>query len=300
LKKFFCKYSPLTFFLAIFFLSCEREFPVHNYIVYNKLIAICFVDTDSSFIIKLSKTNTPYAEPSVLTNPELAVIELSDENNKSMIFKKVGDVCILKERFKQGNLYSLTVKHPEYQSIESKTILPYKLSNVIYKGTMEPYESGDSILVNKFRINAGQSKYLVIRHIIKKKLLTISGDTVSFNDTTWIDGISNNILNILPENAVNTALFVTLKPSSENIIEFKSFASFVKNEKVLELNSQFELISCNEEFFKYMRSIILYNWNANSSKNYYSSPIAVFSNIENGYGIFAGYSKTVFEVKHKK
>ncbi len=52
-----------------------------------------------------------------------------------------------------------------------------------------------------------------------------------------------------------------------------------------EINCKIEVISCSEAYYNYMKSITKYGM---SLGNPFSQPVQVYSNINNGFGIFAG------------
>ena len=55
------------------------------------------------------------------------------------------------------------------------------------------------------------------------------------------------------------------------------------------------LLSVSEQYYKYVTSVIEQQ---NNNDDYYAEPTKVYNNINNGYGIFAGYctSKCVVEL----
>jgi len=53
------------------------------------------------------------------------------------------------------------------------------------------------------------------------------------------------------------------------------------------------LRSVSENYYRYKKSLYRYEVNSFSNILNSSNPVGLYSNIENGYGIFAGYSETV-------
>ena len=54
------------------------------------------------------------------------------------------------------------------------------------------------------------------------------------------------------------------------------------------------LISASEDYFRYKRT---YSLQEESSGDPFAQPVNVYNNIENGFGIVAGYSEDVFVYK---
>lgn len=55
------------------------------------------------------------------------------------------------------------------------------------------------------------------------------------------------------------------------------------------------LLSLNQEYYKYNTTLNLQHWN---DGNPFAEPVNVYNNIENGFGIFAGYSSDEVEYKY--
>lgn len=281
--------------------SCEREFPVTDYLENDKLVVNCFVTSDSTLELTISSTKSPYFTGSTFVDYDKCKIDLFGPDNRNIDFVRSGNsnVFDIKEKLTKDQNLKILVSYPGYESISSGTKLPQAIKMISYQGIIEINEENEQVLSNRFIINPGNNKYMIVRHIVNKKVINLAGDTISFIDTSWINNISQNIMSVLPGNAVNTILFAELNENVENYIEFESYDGFSKDLNLIEGYSSFELTACSEDYYKYMNTLQQYNWNASEENNSIILPVNIFSNIKNGYGIFAGYTKTIHKIKFK-
>lgn len=301
LSSVFCRCKPLTFFLLIFIVSCEKEFPVSDYREKDKLVLNCFITNDTTFEMSITKTKSPYSIGNTDIDYDKCKIELFDQNNRAISFVRNtnSNLFEVNEKLLSDQYYSIYVSYPGFEMIGSETWLPGPVNMISYTGTVHLNTENEQVLSNRFVINPGNNKYMIIRHIVNKKAISISGDTISFTDTSWISNTSQNIMSVLPANAVNTLLFAQLKKNEQNYLEFDSYDGFDKENNIIEGYSTFEFISCSEDYYKYISTLEQLNWNKNKDDSTILLPMNLFSNIKNGYGIFAGFAKTIHKIKYK-
>ena len=282
-------------------MSCEKDFPVSEYIEKDKLVFNCLLPNDSTMVFSLGKTLSPFSPGDKFLDFEKAEIVLTDKQSNKIDFVRSGisNVFVLIDKLRQDSIYNIIVKYPGFKNVYSDTYLPQPVRIVDYSGNIEVNDESIQVLRSQFTVNPSCCKYIIMRHIIEKKIVSLSGDTIAFSDTTWITKVSQNLESILPGNAVNTVLFAKLKPNVENAISFDSYDGFDKNENLIEGTSCFELISCSEDYYKYVSTKILSDWNKRNDNNSTILPVSIYSNIENGYGIFAGFSTVIHRVKFK-
>ncbi|MBK7094503.1 MAG: DUF4249 family protein [Saprospiraceae bacterium] len=90
-----------------------------------------------------------------------------------------------------------------------------------------------------------------------------------------------------------------MEKNEQNYLEFDSYDGFDKENNIIEGYSTFEFISCSEDYYKYISTLEQLNWNKNKDDSTIILPMNLFSNIKNGYGIFAGFAKTIHKIKYK-
>lgn len=107
-----------------------------------------------------------------------------------------------------------------------------------------------------------------------------------FSNSSWLSNVSRDTYNVMGElsQTQNASLFVSYYPAMNK----KASGSKTYNEEYW-----LELVSMSEDYYKYQKSYI--NQVTNIS-NPFASPIEVYSNIENGVGIFAGYNRQMIHL----
>ncbi len=73
----------------------------------------------------------------------------------------------------------------------------------------------------------------------------------------------------------------------------------MKDENLIEGISYFQIFSCSKDFYDYQKSLQLFKWNQEQNSTSIINPASVYTNIENGLGIFAGYDKQIIINKFK-
>ncbi|MFV0378277.1 MAG: DUF4249 family protein [Mangrovibacterium sp.] len=102
-----------------------------------------------------------------------------------------------------------------------------------------------------------------------------------FSNGSWLGNVSRDRFNVLGEldKPESASLFVSYYPAmNQQSYSFKPY----------QIEYWLEVVSMSEDYYKYQKSYI--NQVVNIS-NPFASSIEVYSNIENGVGIFAGYSR---------
>ncbi len=79
-------------------------------------------------------------------------------------------------------------------------------------------------------------------------------------------------------------------------VNITNYQDLKDEENHFEEKYKIALLSINKELYQYIRS---YNKNAETGDNPFAQPVQVFSNIENGMGIFAGYNPVFYEFYSK-
>lgn len=290
----------LTFFMLIAFISCEKVYDTKVDIKDRILVLNTTFAKDSSWQIKLSSTKSPF----ILNDIDIisdAQIVVQDENNviiNDFYFENQGKYYTSNHLVEKKN-YKITVFHNDFKPISSESSIPPKvLVDSISFSTTNTSEN-EKVLKTNFQISTSFDGYLMIEHIVKKKVLSISNDTISYVDTIWIQDSGDDFEKILPEYAQNQELFLDYKFTTNKTFSFLSFDGFVKDDNLIEGISYFEFFSCSKEFFEYQKSIQLFQWNQEQNNSSVINPSSVYTNIENGLGIFAGYNKQIIINKFK-
>jgi len=160
----------------------------------------------------------------------------------------------------------------ELSTLIGNYIAPYDIDMKIYYGIML-----------KYNLTYDQYTSTVFSSI--EKIETGSRDETTFvpdlifSNSSWLSNMSRDTYNVLGQinQAKETSLFVSYYPAMNK-----------NGNKTYNEEYWLEIISMSEDYYKYQKTYI--NQVANLS-NPFSTTIEVYTNIENGVGIFAGYNR---------
>jgi hypothetical protein len=285
------KILSLTFFLTFFLYSCERELHVDASQYKDKLVLFSTFTSDSTINFHLSKTKSPYFSGTNNLDPDSAEIILIDDkfNELSFEYNSALEIINLKQKQISESSLSIVVKYPGLEDIFATCIFPDKVSIIEHADQLIKDKDNNEVLLHKIRLKTNKSEYLIIRNVITKRVRSLSGDTITLRDTAWLNSYSANIFSVLPSNTINAELYAKLNTDTETTIEFLSNDGFPKGNNFVDGNSVIELMCCDKNYYNYFTSSALAIWNSRFSNSTILSPVSVFSNVNNGMGVFGAY-----------
>jgi hypothetical protein len=215
-----------------------------------------------------------------------------------------------------GKTYKLVVTHPNYRTVTCETSIPTPITiesiDTINKiDVSNVYSNSQLQFKTKFKDPSGEKNYY--RLVYKKLTGTASNKYNQYADTSnminvYIENIGSYIysedpiLNPSDEDA-NDYLFGSPGNAynifTDNLIDGKEYEisfidqnygspSFAPDTTIGEFKIfNIELQSITREAYLYMMSVNAHNF---YNSDFFSEPVQVFTNIENGIGIFAGFS----------
>ena len=234
----------------------------------------------------------------------------------------------IKTKAEAGKTYKIEVIHPEHGTAYGETTLPQPVEIISLKSekTLMNYEWGGKdnqlIVTMKFKDTPNEDNYYRLSftrmygssetfkydetekdtsqftiYISTRKNGTNlnTSDPIFSNDedaNDFLFGSPGNYYNLFTDNLID---------GKEYEISFVAFNKFVDEYSLdtlynfLEAPGEFckidvKLSSLSREAFLYIKSSHAQDW---YGEDFFSEPVQVFSNIENGIGIFAGYSSSV-------
>jgi hypothetical protein len=199
--------------------------------------------------------------------------------------------------------YNLSIIHPTLDDITSRNEVP-SIINLIGIDTATSYSNGEKYLdltVNFEDPGSASNYYLVETYVIGLGLEIENGDTLEseidtsrafmlLNDEVFQDGGSpwkdQGLFNDLLFNGQTKSLEISIPNNEWNWGE----AGYIWSYRYIGL--RFYLYNISQDYYYYRRSLELYN---QTSGNPFAQPVQVFSNIQNGFGIFAGAQVNYFD-----
>ncbi len=290
--------------------ACEKEVELNIKEVDPKLAVLCNFSPEEPFVLELSRSkaiNSTNLDPSFVNSADvqicldnevietiLPVSSSPDANSKfqsTVAVPKIKQVYTLKIEADGLPAVTATSSIPEAIEISHSTI-----------GAIASFETEDDELEGyhvrlgvQFEDPADETNYYQISFY--QEVLTSSQalqenniETLPNEGFSFIDDDITNYVNLLDGGIMFKDL--TFNGTTK---EFVFQPRFFYNPGTLPatstpINIIIELRSVSEEYYKYYTSI--YRQSSQDSTPF-SNPTVIYSNIKNGYGIFAGYSKNV-------
>ena len=301
MKKIF-----ILLIIASTFISCEKVIPFEGDVMVSKLVINSIFESDSTFKVHVSSSRSVVDTASFL-NIEDAEVKILDNNGNIVdVLNHINNGFYMGQTYPEENkTYNLEVKHPNYSNITSLDSLPAPINiNSIDTTTVMDPISGDRIQINlNFDDPSSfQNYYLLETYAVSEYILVEGIDTLEheidtaqqymiLTDVVFQNGGSpwrdQGLFNDLLFNGQNKVLEFEIPFYDESGYEDGYDWSY----KISGIRIYLHNIS--KSYYYYRTSLELYQ---NTSGNPFAQPVQVYSNIENGFGIFAGSQITYFDL----
>jgi len=274
--------------LSFIAFSCDEV--IDNYTfpdVEKKLVLNGLFNTDSVFSVKVSQTYPSYdKDPLRYTYIENASVELYVNNE---FFESLTQTYEGKYRSNSyipetGNNYKVIINAPGFDTIQANSHIPSPVNITIDSLYPVIIEKKD-YLACEISINdpEGDNYY----YLTSRTIPDYYPSNISSNDTYnyWIDddkiGQWSSFEEVVPE------VFVFSDDNFNNsLFQFTIYASPLYNSHEL-LKVYFSLYSITEDLYNYLKTL---NNQYHTNISNLADKTPVYNNIENGLGIFSGYS----------
>ena len=292
----------IVFILSI--ISCEKVIPFDENQTTPKMVVNGIFQSDTTWRIHVSSSKSVIDSAS-FNNVVNASVFIEDDNG-NIIDELAHDTngFYIGNTIPQENFtYNLSIIHPTLDDITSRNEVP-SIINLIGIDTATSYSNGEKYLdltVNFEDPLDASNYYLVETYVIGLGLEIENGDTLEseidtsrafmlLNDEVFQDGGSpwkdQGLFNDLLFNGQTKSLEISIPNNEWNWGE----AGYIWSYRYIGL--RFYLYNISQDYYYYRRSLELYN---QTSGNPFAQPVQVFSNIQNGFGIFAGAQVNYFD-----
>ena len=300
--------NRLLFLLSISlaYISCEKVIPFDGDVNTPKLVINSIFQSDSSFKVHVSSSRS-VIDTASFKNIDDAIVTIKD-GNKNIIenLNHVENGFYKGQTFPQENqTYILEVNHPNHANITASDSLPSPITiNSVDTSTII-----DPINGNRLQISMNfddpentQNYYLIETYSVNEYLVIKNSDTTEYElDTTkqfmvLTDEVFQNggspwreqgLFNDLLFNGQNKTLELEIPNDSWSGSEDGYDWSYQT------LTLRLYLHNITLSYYYYRTSLELFQ---NASGNPFAQPVQVFSNVENGFGVFAGSQISFFDL----
>jgi len=301
MKKLFLLLS-----ISLIYISCEKVIPFEGDVNTPKLVINSVFESDSTFKVHVSSSRS-VIDTASLKNIEDAIVTIKDGNgNVIEILNHVVSGFYKGQVLPEENTtYILEVNHPNYANITASDSLPSPITiNSVDTTTIFDPINGDrlQISMNFDDPENNQNYYLLETYSVNEYLLIKDLDTIEYAlDTTkqymvLTDEVFQNGGSPWREQGLfNDLLFNGQNKTLELEIPYENWSGsedgYDWSYQTLTLRLYLHNISIS--YYYYRTSLELFQ---NASGNPFAQPVQVFSNVENGFGIFAGSQISFFDL----
>ena len=298
----------LFFLLSIplVYISCEKVIPFDGDVNTPKLVINSVFESDSTFKVHVSSSRS-VIDTASFNNIDDAIVSIKDDNENIIeTLNHIENGFYKGQTFPQENqTYILEVNHPDYADITASDSLPSPITiNSVDTSTII-----DPINGNRLQISMNfddpentQNYYLIETYSVNEYLLIKNSDTIEYElDTTkqfmvLTDEVFQNggspwreqgLFNDLLFNGQNKTLELEIPNDSWSGSEDGYDWSYQT------LTLRLYLHNITLSYYYYRTSLELFQ---NASGNPFAQPVQVYSNIENGFGVFAGSQISFFDL----
>jgi|TARA_Y100000992_G_scaffold154987_1_gene103523 hypothetical protein len=292
--------------ISLAYISCEKVIPFEGDVNTPKLVINSVFESDSTFKVHVSSSRS-VIDTASFNNIDDAIVTIKDGNENIIeTLNHVENGFYKGQTFPQENqTYILEVNHPNYANITASDSLPSPITiNSVDTSTII-----DPINGNRLQISMNfddpentQNYYLIETYSVNEYLVIKNSDTTEYElDTTkqfmvLTDEVFQNggspwreqgLFNDLLFNGQNKTLELEIPNDSWSGSEDGYDWSYQT------LTLRLYLHNITLSYYYYRTSLELFQ---NASGNPFAQPVQVFSNVENGFGVFAGSQISFFDL----
>ena len=292
--------------ISLAYISCEKVIPFDGDVNTPKLVINSIFQSDSSFKVHVSSSRS-VIDTASFKNIDDAIVTIKDRNENIIeTLNHVENGFYKGQTFPQENqTYILEVNHPNYANITASDSLP----SPIIINSVDTSTIIDPINGNRLQISVNfddpentQNYYLIETYSVNEYLVIKNSDTTEYElDTTkqfmvLTDEVFQNggspwreqgLFNDLLFNGQNKTLELEIPNDSWSGSEDGYDWSYQT------LTLRLYLHNITLSYYYYRTSLELFQ---NASGNPFAQPVQVFSNVENGFGVFAGSQISFFDL----
>lgn len=299
------KYSTLFFsllFCSALFLGCEKEVPFDSDNETSKLVLNSLFTPDSIWSVHVSRSL------SVLDNGDLdsvfdATVTITDDIGSPAILlhhNLAGFYIADSARPIPNRTYTLNASAPTYEPVSATNAIPgaVQILNLDTTFIYNPDSSVDLKVSITFNDPAGLANFYLVE-MIRYDTISFGMDTIGYSFPEYMTCTDPNIET--ESEFDNVYRYLLFKDSSfdgqEYTLDFE-VENFIHDNSGgggnFKASASLNLISSSEAFFNYRRSYLAYQ---RVDGNPFAQPVQVYTNVEGGYGIFAGGTRSSWRIQ---
>jgi hypothetical protein len=284
-------------------LSCELVLDVNLPAQKAKLVVNSIISTDCVMVASITQSKDVLDTNYIYNEVQNVTMKVFDESGAVVDFAKrltmYGETIYRSDKSPlPGQTYTIQVEAPGFDAVEGKTRFPDLVENLTVEIDSSQILDFRIPIDVKFRDKPDQKNYYEV-YLTFNTLVDywsidyVTKDTLArITYTNW----SRSALHFKKTDVhTGESLFSDTYCNGGQCNLKSSFSSqdyYGSNFEILDL--QIEVLNISPDYFDYLSTSDL---QGKTKSDPFSQPVQVFNNIKNGYGIFAGYSKTIYKIK---
>jgi len=297
------------FWLLIAISACQKPLEIEFPAVQPRLVAACLFSPDTVFTVRISRTATLNDTADLSIND--AQCEIWSNTQKLADLPNIGNGFYQAQTLRPelGTSYTLKISHPQYGAVTAQSSVPKSFPTVLFAEKTDfavMYNNDpnmEGIAHNKlhleFRTKPDSLAYYET-FLFVKRTLSFDDDYAEEWTNLQLYALDQNILReqileydprILPFSNQNTQT----ETEQVNLLYMPNWLSGRDgNYSYGKHEVKYVFRHTSPELFNYRKSIIQHSYN-NMNELFYSvgDPVQLYTNIQGGYGIFAGYTEFI-------
>lgn len=301
MKKLILFLSVTSFLL---FTNCTKEIEFDAQDIAPRIVVNSLFTNDSLWTANISRSvgvleTTSYtsinnADISIFNGNGVLVTTLADQGD-GLYTSPTGATPVADE------LYTIEVNASGYTPVSATNRIPTAVQINSIDTVSSTNSNGENILETtiNFQDPPANENYYMVEVLVKGTWIDeFEGDTIEFREPLRISCNDINVETINRFNSggfENTYLYLMLKDENFDGEDYALTFSVINYAELkdLELFGEIRLVNTSAAYFNYLKSFNMYQ---SASGNPFATPVQVYSNVENGMGIFAGGTLTYWDV----
>ncbi len=292
--------------VIIIFFACQKKVNFNIDYPAAKSAVNCLVNPDSTIKVYLTKSLTPVDTINFkdITNAKIEIF-------KNGIYEGLADTHITPEKnpglgyytnplisFSESDSLKIIISHPDFEKSYAYTSIPQKPStdtdviSYTFEGIENPqvngYNLNASIKISIFDSKNEERYYSVKMYYYANDLPYLNNKDTIYKDKIHFTINSEKVIKTYNFN--EGYIFANKDFDSNN----QTFYLYVEDQMNVKSSEFFKLYivvnSICKDYYLYQKTLKGYYESIN---NPFGEPVKVYSNINNGYGIFAGYNSVI-------
>lgn len=278
--------------ISILFFSCLKEVKYNPELTEKKIVVNALCEVGSPMVVYLEKPvtfdNLNANDQLIVSGATIKVVNQNTGEEYVVTQPNVDNEYLIPLTVTENTTYTLEVSHPDYETVSSVMTVPPTV-NLVSMDTLSYIEDGSPTMQGTFKFQdpIGENYYMI-------RVLS------SYSDTSYT---STSSMFICKDQAVDNSLssdifgvpygqhyYVFTDETFEGqlkTINTESYNPFFNLPEGSTAEMTYELQTLDRESYLYYKSLLVQSY----SDPVLSEPAKLFTNIKNGFGIFASYAR---------